>query len=104
MLAELDSVDFSRPALWLERLSSLVATMGGTSGGVYSLLLTAAAAAFAGDDADEDLCAVAVTAFRKGVDCVMRYGGANQGDRTMVTLLCSTKRLKYLRTSGLFVR
>ena len=57
--------------------------MGGSSGGIYSILLTSAASAFQGRDDvhPEDW----VRALRAGLDAVMLYGGAEPGDRTMVT-------------------
>ena len=56
--------------------------MGGSSGGLYSILLTSAASAFQGKDSVE--AEDWVRALRSGLEAVMLYGGAAPGDRTMV--------------------
>jgi hypothetical protein len=65
-------------------MGSTLGEMGGTSGGVYSLLLTAASSVQF-SRGKESPCGVVAEAFRRGVEAVMEYGGARQGDRTMVT-------------------
>ena len=46
VLSAIDTFDFSRPSVWLDQLGRVLGTMGGTSGGIYSLFLTAASGAF----------------------------------------------------------
>ena len=59
--------------------------MGGSSGGIYSILLTAAATAFQGLEVVE--ASHWVEALRLGLEAVMKYGGARPGDRTMLDAL-----------------
>ena len=59
--------------------------MGGSSGGIYSILLTAAATAFQGLEVVEP--GHWVEALRLGLEAVMKYGGARPGDRTMLDAL-----------------
>uniref|UniRef100_UPI00358F85F4 triokinase/FMN cyclase n=1 Tax=Myxine glutinosa TaxID=7769 RepID=UPI00358F85F4 len=59
--------------------------MGGTSGALYSLFLTAAA---------PSVCEYAtpshwVCAFQAGIEAIKRYGGADVGDRTLLDPLCA---------------
>ena len=75
----------SRPLTLLSQLGTLCETMGGSSGGIYSILLTTAAGAFAEKKTVEPGDWVA--ALRAGIEAVMRYGGAKPGDRTMVAIL-----------------
>jgi len=83
----LPELSLAHPLALLNQLSSIAENMGGTSGGIYSILLTAGSRAFQ----DQVGGAVDVTgwvrALRLGIEAVMQYGGANIGDRTMVDAL-----------------
>ncbi|XP_023931486.1 triokinase/FMN cyclase-like isoform X2 [Lingula anatina] len=54
--------------------------MGGSSGAMYSLFVTAAAAVVAHDVSATGWC----SAFQKGMQAISKYGGAEPGDRTML--------------------
>ena len=80
--AALPGLSLDHPLALLQELASLAEAMGGSSGGIYSILLTSAASAF------QDRASVEagdwVRALRLGLEAVMLYGGAAPGDRTMV--------------------
>ncbi|XP_053139659.1 triokinase/FMN cyclase isoform X2 [Hemicordylus capensis] len=63
----------------------LLEKMGGSSGALYGLFLTAAAQPLR---LDNDLAAWSV-AMDAGIEAMMRYGGAAPGDRTMLDSLCA---------------
>ena len=70
----------------LETVSSIAEeAMGGSAGAMYSILFATAAAELrktsAGGSNDPD---AVFTGLRRGVDAVMKYGGAAPGDRTML--------------------
>ncbi|XP_075884182.1 triokinase/FMN cyclase [Nelusetta ayraudi] len=74
------------PGKLLSVLAGLVQEkMGGTSGALYSLFLTAAAGHLTGAESDAGSWAGAMHA---GMIAVKRYGGADTGDRTMLDALC----------------
>ncbi|XP_076464113.1 triokinase/FMN cyclase-like [Babylonia areolata] len=71
----------SCPSLCATALASIAEnTMGGSSGALYSLLLTAAAVPLQAGVQSADW----VKALRAGIDALKRYGGAEPGDRTML--------------------
>ncbi|MBN3316419.1 TKFC cyclase, partial [Atractosteus spatula] len=73
------------PGQLLSSLAGLVQEhMGGSSGALYSLFLTAAAPHLKGKT-EPSAWADAVHA---GMEAMKRYGGAEQGDRTMLDALC----------------
>ncbi|XP_061107742.1 triokinase/FMN cyclase isoform X2 [Conger conger] len=73
------------PGQLLSTLAGLVQErMGGSSGALYSLFLTAASPLLLGRD---DLAAWA-EAVHAGTEAMRRYGGADPGDRTMLDALC----------------
>ncbi|NWW79954.1 TKFC cyclase, partial [Climacteris rufus] len=89
------------PAAPSQLLSSLadvlLEKMGGSSGVLYGLFLTAAARSLRGRS-DSPAWADAMDA---GVDAMQRYGGAAPGDRTMLdSLWAATKALHSLRSPG----
>nr|XP_045608352.1 triokinase/FMN cyclase-like [Procambarus clarkii]XP_045608353.1 triokinase/FMN cyclase-like [Procambarus clarkii]XP_045608354.1 triokinase/FMN cyclase-like [Procambarus clarkii] len=59
--------------------------MGGTSGGLYSILFTAASASLASHECSHRSAWAA--ALRAGCEAISKYGGAAQGDRTMLDAL-----------------
>ncbi|KAJ7395056.1 Triokinase/FMN cyclase [Pitangus sulphuratus] len=75
----------------------LLEKMGGSSGVLYGLFLTAAARSLR-DRSDPAAWADAVDS---GIDAMQRYGGAAPGDRTMLDSLCAAaKALHSLRIPG----
>jgi len=83
----LDELDMEHPWALLQQLGVAAEKMGGSSGGVYSLLFTAAASAFQDQVGGEVDPAAWIRALRLGLDSVMKYGGAEPGDRTMIDAL-----------------
>ncbi|XP_038056743.1 triokinase/FMN cyclase-like [Patiria miniata] len=71
-------------------------SMGGSSGGLYSLFLTAAATCL-GSSPSADQWVIALGA---GMDAVCRYGGAEPGDRTMLDPLHAARVLLEKAKSG----
>ncbi|XP_032355325.1 triokinase/FMN cyclase isoform X2 [Etheostoma spectabile] len=72
------------PGQLLSVLAGLVQEkMGGSSGALYSLFLTAAAAHLT-----ENNAAAWASAMHAGTQAIRRYGGADPGDRTMLDALC----------------
>ncbi|XP_030018024.1 triokinase/FMN cyclase [Sphaeramia orbicularis] len=70
--------------------------MGGSSGALYSLFLTAAAGHMTGNQSGTAGWADAVHA---GTQAMRRYGGADPGDRTMLDALCpAADELRRLKT------
>ncbi|KAG7173639.1 Triokinase/FMN cyclase-like, partial [Homarus americanus] len=83
---ELSGLPLMYPSQVLGVLGEVTASyMGGTSGGVYSILFTAAAAHITSPKASHRL--TWATALRAGCDAISKYGGARQGDRTMLDAL-----------------
>ncbi|ELT91143.1 hypothetical protein CAPTEDRAFT_218793, partial [Capitella teleta] len=84
----------SRPQSFLLAVAaSLSREMGGSSGALYSLFFPAAAGELSGS-VDSPAW---VKALSQGVSAIMRYGGAEPGDRTMLDALqpmCSALQLK----------
>ncbi|XP_075283381.1 triokinase/FMN cyclase [Opisthocomus hoazin] len=75
----------------------LLEKMGGSSGALYGLFLTAAARALR-DGSHLPAWADAVDA---GIEAMQRYGGASPGDRTMLDSLCAAAQaLQPLRSPG----
>ncbi|XP_058876214.1 triokinase/FMN cyclase isoform X3 [Acipenser ruthenus] len=85
------------PAQLLSSLAGLVQErMGGSSGALYSLFLTAAALPLRTQSAP----ATWVDALHAGIEAMKRYGGAEPGDRTMLDALCpAVQELEGLRSS-----
>ncbi|XP_038843481.1 triokinase/FMN cyclase [Salvelinus namaycush] len=85
------------PGQLLSALAGLVQErMGGSSGALYSLFLTAAAALLK----DRSDPAAWANAMHAGTDAMRWYGGADPGDRTMLDALCpAVEELRRLTTS-----
>jgi len=81
----MSTLTLGHPLALLQELASLAENMGGSSGGIYSILLTSAASAFQNKESIE--AEDWVKALRSGLDAVMLYGGARPGDRTMIDAL-----------------
>ncbi|XP_074656484.1 triokinase/FMN cyclase-like isoform X2 [Tubulanus polymorphus] len=76
--AESPGLPVSCPHDLILKLAKIVEqSMGGSSGALYSLFLSASAPALRMNDW--------LTAFQQGIAAMSRYGGAEQGDRTMET-------------------
>ncbi|XP_030057006.1 triokinase/FMN cyclase isoform X1 [Microcaecilia unicolor] len=88
----------AQPAQFLTALAKiLLERMGGSSGALYSLFLTAAAQPL---QSHNDPMAWA-TAMDAGIEAMKRYGGADTGDRTMLDALCAAaQELHALRSPG----
>ncbi|NXB59455.1 TKFC cyclase, partial [Struthidea cinerea] len=86
------------PAQLLSALADvLLEQMGGSSGVLYGLFLTAAARSLRGRS-DSPAWADAMDA---GIEAMQRYGGAAPGDRTMLDSLCAAAQaLRALRSPG----
>lgn len=85
--AALPTLSLEHPLALLHELASCCENMGGSSGGIYSILLTSASRAFqdqVGGSVDPSQW---VRALRLGLEAVMTYGGAQPGDRTMIDAL-----------------
>ena len=84
ILAEIDSLADMTQGQCLVRMAGLLeGVMGGASGALYSLFLTAAARRL---ETPEDAKSW-VEALSRGVESVAKYGGASPGDRTMLDAL-----------------
>eukprot|EP00079_Xenopus_tropicalis_P024687 XP_012817609.1 PREDICTED: triokinase/FMN cyclase isoform X2 [Xenopus tropicalis] len=88
----------SHPAKLLMALSQvLLEKMGGTSGALYSLFLTAAARPLQSMSGPQAWA----SAMDDGIEAMKRFGGAEPGDRTMLDPLCAAAGvLQSLRTPG----
>ncbi|XP_045447778.1 triokinase/FMN cyclase-like [Melitaea cinxia] len=86
ILKYLESASFEYPANVLWDLSEIAETdMGGTSGGIYSLGLSAASQALATSTTNDRK--TWLKALKGGMKAIMTYGGAEPGDRTMLDTL-----------------
>ncbi|XP_076828502.1 triokinase/FMN cyclase [Brachyhypopomus gauderio] len=80
-----DSTVPGSPSLLLTALAELIeGKMGGSSGALYSLFLTAAAPHLSESNNAADWA----KAMHAGTEAMKRYGGAVPGDRTMLDALC----------------
>jgi len=84
--AALPKLSLSHPLALMHELASLAENMGGSSGGIYSILLTSAGRAFQEQVGEVEPDAW-VRALKFGLEAVMKYGGAAPGDRTMIDSL-----------------
>ncbi|KAB7505492.1 Triokinase/FMN cyclase [Armadillidium nasatum] len=87
ILQDLDKLgDFKYPADIFQNISfSCSETMGGTSGGMYSVLMSGIARKLSTND-KFGLKSFS-QAFEEGINSLMQYGGAKPGDRTMLDVL-----------------
>lgn len=90
---ELDALPLADPAALLDRLSGLFATaMGGSSGVLLAVFCSASSSAVTGGETLE-------VALLRGAEAMQRYGGAAEGDRTMLDALLPA--LRALPTGGI---
>ncbi|KAK9798144.1 hypothetical protein WJX73_008523 [Symbiochloris irregularis] len=92
--AKEDRVPWNSAVGAAQAIASAARSMGGTSGALYNIFLTAAAASLAEagtaaslDDSGHGSPARWAAAFSSGVEAMQRYGGARPGDRTMLDAL-----------------
>ena len=79
-----DNLNFKNPAEVLSKIGEVAASaMGGTSGGVYSILLTSTSTKLS-SASDLSKYSSWASAFQTGIEAVIKYGGADVGDRTLV--------------------
>lgn len=84
--AAIDSFDLERPALALQQVSAVLRrSLGGTSGPLYAMFVLSAGTHLAGAQVTQ--LAAWSRAFQAGCDGVMRLGGAQAGERTMLDAL-----------------
>ena len=80
-----DSLPFEHPRKLLSTLAQAAEMkMGGTSGAIYALFLTAVSSATP-DDCNNLSDKVLARIWQNGLDGIKRYSKARVGDRTMVT-------------------
>lgn len=72
-------------------------SMGGTSGAVYKLLLTGAAASLRRQGQQALTLSAVAEALWDGVAAVSKYGGAQRGDRTMLDALVPAAEVRNWR-------
>eukprot|EP00939_MAST-03C_sp_MAST-3C-sp1_P002157 g2157.t1 len=72
----------------------LFRNMGGSSGVLLSILFQKMGGALSSEDSDFGL------AFRSGLEAMMEYGGASEGDRTMLDALLPASRAKTLQDAA----
>merc|ERR1712013_4679 len=85
--AAMSKLSHAHPLALMHELASLAENMGGSSGGIYSILLTSAGRAFQDQVGGEVKPDAWVRALKYGLEAVMKYGGAAPGDRTMIDAL-----------------
>ncbi|XP_046417141.1 triokinase/FMN cyclase-like isoform X2 [Neodiprion pinetum] len=84
----LENLPLSHPSSVLTALSAIAEeTMGGTSGAIYSLMFTTAAAELKLPQCGQVCPLTWSQAWRGGIDGILRYSKARLGDRTMLDAL-----------------
>ncbi|KAI9353786.1 dhal domain-containing protein, partial [Obelidium mucronatum] len=86
ILGVLDKLPFSHPASTLISISAVLeTTMGGSSGVLYCIMLDAAAGFLSScSNVSPESWAISL---EKGLEAIIKYGGAKPGDRTMIDAL-----------------
>ncbi|KAK7085727.1 hypothetical protein SK128_028272, partial [Halocaridina rubra] len=100
MSKELPNLPFTQPSRVLGAVGEIASgCMGGTSGGLYSILVTSAANILMSAASSHHQAWSA--AFKAGVQAVSKYGGASKGDRTMLdALVPAMESLDSFKDSG----
>ena len=97
-------LDYSSFSLLLTQLSDIVEEhMGGTSGALYTIGLTAAAgqAKLSGDTSCEEVTVSVLTScLESALSAVVRYGKAQEGDCTMLDVLYPVLRVMQLNSTA----
>lgn len=79
---------FTYPCLLLMKIADIAEeNMGGSSGALYCLFFTTAAKELTYFKQHETMASTWSRAFRSGLDCMIKYGKAKSGDRTMLDAL-----------------
>lgn len=95
-----DRLTLDKPAKLISQLATIIGeNMGGSSGALYSIFLHAASRSML-EATPSDPVAWAI-AFDVGLAAIQKYGGAQQGDRTMLdALLPGCKTVKEALQNG----
>ncbi|KAK2576056.1 hypothetical protein KPH14_007397 [Odynerus spinipes] len=82
------NLPFAYPSSLLIKIADIAEeNMGGSSGALYCLFFTTAAKEFSYFKENESMAAAWSRAFRSGLNCMIKYGKAKSGDRTMLDTL-----------------
>lgn len=104
ILQNLDNFHLSHPVSILSELGNIAEDrMGGTSGALYCLLFTNGAKELSSIQNTDNWPTVWSRIFRSGLDCLMKYGKAKPGDRTMIDVLdaaCATYAMALANSSS----
>ncbi|KAG7201942.1 hypothetical protein KM043_004647 [Ampulex compressa] len=85
IMENLNSFHFSHPSTVLDAIGQIAEErMGGSSGALYCLFFTTGAKELALIEDKADWRIVWARTFRSGLDCLVKYGKAQPGDRTMI--------------------
>ncbi|XP_076626075.1 triokinase/FMN cyclase isoform X1 [Colletes latitarsis] len=88
ILRGLDSYCLSHPSSVFSELAHVAEEqMGGTSGALYCLFFTSIAAELALAQPEEGWLYILARALRSGLNCLIKYGKAKPGDRSMIDVL-----------------
>ena len=88
ILQNINNYYFSHPSSVLSKLAHTAEEqMGGTSGALYCLFFTSAAAELISAQQGEYWLNIWARALRSGLHCLMKYGKANPGDRSMIDVI-----------------
>ncbi|XP_076183011.1 triokinase/FMN cyclase isoform X2 [Ptiloglossa arizonensis] len=88
ILQGLDRYYLSHPSSVFSELAYIAEEeMGGTSGALYCLFFTSVATELASADAEEDWLHIWARALRSGLNCLLKYGKAKPGYRSMVDVI-----------------
>ncbi|XP_050472812.1 triokinase/FMN cyclase-like isoform X3 [Bombus huntii] len=88
ILGNLDKFQFSHPSSVFTELAHIAEEeMGGTSGALYSLFFTSITTELVSISEKEGWLQIWARTFRSGLNCLIKYGKAKPGDRSMVDAL-----------------
>ncbi|XP_076277238.1 PTS-dependent dihydroxyacetone kinase 1, dihydroxyacetone-binding subunit DhaK isoform X2 [Lasioglossum baleicum] len=88
ILQRLSSLPMSHPSSFFSELAHIAEEqMGGTSGALYCLLFTSFATDLASAQEKEGWPSISARALRNGLCCLIKYGKAKPGDRSMVDVI-----------------
>ena len=87
--ADASSLPLDKPEKLVLALATLLeSAMGGTSGAIFSLFLTACASSLKSKEGNEAIS----QAMADGIHSIKKYGAAEEGDRTLLDALCPAAR------------
>ncbi|XP_031843454.2 triokinase/FMN cyclase [Nomia melanderi] len=88
ILQKLESFSFSHPSSVFSELAYIAEEqIGGTSGALYCLLFTSLAAELVLAQEGEEWSFILAKALRSGLNCLIKYGKAKPGDRSMIDVI-----------------